>query len=182
MELIEGYAEVDDLDLFLDTFAEIGDVYGCVVQAFDARAIAGEAHLEHALRTARRAIDRGEAIARDPAVEVLCYAAGTRQIDEALELGVGEGQSPVVVLVAGGFDGRERDTEAIERAEAAAAEAVQELIEPADLERGIEFTEPERLRAVFEIGDPELSASEASGHDDLETLVRERVALLAVER
>lgn len=182
MKLVEGHADVDDLDAFLDALAEIGESHGCVVQAFDARAVAGDAHLEHALRTARRAIDRGEAIARNPAVEVLCYAAGTRQIDEALELGVGGGRTPVVVLVTGGFGDEETAPEAVDDTEADAAAAVRELIEPADLERGTEYADPERLRTAFEIGDPELSASEAVGSGDIETLVRERVALLAVER
>jgi KEOPS complex subunit Cgi121 len=178
VELIEGYADVDDLDAFLDVLTQIGAEHDCVVQAFDARYVAGDAHLEHALEAARRARSRGEAIARDPAVELLCYAAGTRQIDDALALGVSTGRSPVVVLIAA--LGADADGEAggSNANEAAAVEAVRERIEPADLERGTELGDPERLREYFEIGDAELAASDA----DLATLVRERVALLAVER
>lgn len=178
MRLVDGYADVDDLDDFLEALAAIGEEHGCVVQAFDARLVAGERHLERAWDCARRAIDRGEAIARDPAVEVLCYAAGRRQIDDALEMGVAPGRGPVVVLVAahGGADAEERAEEA--EAEAAAAEAVASLIEPADLDRGTELGDPERLHAFFGIGDAERAASDA----DLETLVCERVALLVVER
>lgn len=186
VELIEGYAQVDDLDAFLDALTDVGEEHGCVVQAFDARAIAGRAHLEHALRTARRAIERGESIARDPAVEVLCYAAGTRQIDEALSLGVGEGRTPVVVLVAGGFedDAKPATGSGEDAAERAAATAVRELVEPAELERGATYANPDRLRSVFEIGDAEIAATDVAldGESDLETLVRERIALLAVER
>ncbi|AGN01633.1 KEOPS complex Cgi121-like subunit [Salinarchaeum sp. Harcht-Bsk1] len=183
MRLVEGYADVEDLDAFLESLTAIGEEHGCVVQAFDARYVASRGHLDHALRTARRAIDRGEAIARDPAVEVLCYAAGTRQIEVALKLGVAEGRTPVVVLVArldddidaDGVSGSEGDVRA---AETAAADAVRDLIEPADLKRGAELGDPERLRSFFGIDEAELAASDA----DLATLVRERVALLAVER
>ncbi|GAB3690908.1 KEOPS complex subunit Cgi121 [Salinarchaeum chitinilyticum] len=188
MRLVEGYADVDDLNVFLDSLAEIGDDHDCVVQAFDARLVAGEGHLEQALATARRATERGEAIARDPAVEVLCYAAGTRQIDVALELGV-RGRTPVVVLVAAPFDA-ERSARAGEANEhdsadeAGAADAVRTLIEPAALKRGVELADPERLRSFFEIDDAELAASDAVLDDEaaLATLVRERVALLTVER
>lgn len=185
MILVEGYADVDGLDAFLEELAAVGEDCDCVVQAFDARLVAGDRHLERALACARRAIDRGEAIARDPAVEVLCYAAGRRQIEDALELGVEPGRSPVVVLVASLADGGrdsvqddDVDGPAPTADEERAAERVRELVEPAALERGSELGDPERLRAYFEIGDDELAASDA----DLETLVCERVALLTVER
>jgi KEOPS complex subunit Cgi121 len=178
VKLVEGYAEVDDIDAFLASLSAIGEEHGCLVQAFDARLVASEGHLAHALRTARRAIERGETIARDPAVEVLCYAAGTRQIDVALELGVGEGRSPVVVLIAAHDADSEGQDESARSDVDEAAAAVRDLIEPADLERDTEFGDPERLRECFDVGDAELDASDA----DLATLVRERVALLTVER
>lgn len=207
MRLLYGYVEIDDLDAFLDSLSAIGAEHDCVVQAFDAGLVAGERHLERALSCARRASTRGEAIARDPAVEVLCYAAGRRQIDDALELGVGGGREPVVVLVAASWAAEERggesDVGASEAAEAsegvdasevattsetvtaseiadeeAAAADVADLIDLASLEHGTELGDPERLRSYFEIGDAECAATSA----DLETLVCERVALLAVER
>jgi KEOPS complex subunit Cgi121 len=178
VELIEGYADVEDLDAFLDDLGAVGEATDCVVQAFDARYVAGESHLEHALDAARLARSRGQAIARDPAVELLCYAAGTRQIDDALALGVSAGRSPVVVLVAALDCANDEGAADGDASETAAREAVRERIEPATLERGSERGDPQRLREYFEIGDAELAASDA----DLATLVRERVALLAVER
>lgn len=178
MNLVEGYADVEDLDAFLDDLGAVGETHRCVVQAFDARYVAGEAHLAHALDAARRARSRGEAIARDPAVELLCYAAGTRQIDDALALGVSAGRSPVVIVVASLREDGDDEAEESEASVAAAVEAVRERVEPATLERGTELGDPERLREYFEIGDAELDASDV----DIATLVRERVALLAVER
>jgi len=99
MELVEGVATVEDLDGFVARLGAVGDEHGATVQAFDARYVVDRAHLERAVELADRAIARGENVARDRAVEILLYAAGTRQIDRALELGVADGECPAVMLV-----------------------------------------------------------------------------------
>lgn len=162
MRIVEGVADVADLETFLGRLDEIADAHDVAIQAFDARYVAGRTHLERAVELADRAVDRGENVARDRAVEILLYAAGRRQIDRALEMGVEEGESPVVVVVAGGD-------------EDGAAEAVADLLEPADtLDEG----DPGRIREFFDISGTELEATDAS----LEDLVCERVALLDVEK
>ncbi|MFT4891200.1 MAG: KEOPS complex subunit Cgi121 [Halobacteriales archaeon] len=169
MELVEGIATIDDLETFLASLGEIGDEHGCTIQAFDARYVAGRRHLERALELADRAIERDDAIADDRAVEVLCYAAGRRQINRALAMGVDVGETPAVVLVdAEGERGNEDD-------EAGAAEAVRTLLEPADT---LGELDPDTVREFFEIGDAEVAATDAG----LEDLVIERVALLTVEK
>jgi len=172
MELVEGVATIDDLETFLARLGEIGDEGGCTIQAFDARYVAGRRHLERALELADRAIERDDAIADDRAVEVLCYAAGRRQINRALAMGVDEGETPAVVLVAGedGGDGAGDDAN-----ETAAAEAVRTLLEPADT---LGEFDPDTVREFFDIGDAEVAATDAG----LEDLVIERVALLTVEK
>lgn len=166
MELVEGIATIDDLEPFLDRLGEVGDEHDCTIQAFDARYVAGRRHLERALELADRAIERDDAIADDRAVEVLCYAAGRRQINRALAMGVDEGETPVVVLIAA--EGEEGD-------EAAAASDVRELLDPAD---ALGEFDPDTVREFFDVGDAELAATDAS----LEDLVIERVALLTVEK
>ncbi len=163
MKLIEGTARVEVVDAFVDALATIGEEHGAVVQAFDARYIAGRDHLQAAARAARRAREHDDAIADDPAVELLLYAAGRRQIDRALEIGVQTGESPVVVAIDGG-------------AEDAAAAAVAERLEPADTLG--EARDEAAIRQYYEISETELAATDAS----LEELVIERVALLAVEK
>ncbi|WP_254542939.1 KEOPS complex subunit Cgi121 [Halomarina pelagica] len=166
MRLVEGTVTVEDVDAFVASLAAIGEEHGCAVQAFDARMVVGERHLRRAVELANRARERGEAIARDRGVEILLYAAGRRQIDRALELGVREGEDrPVVVVVDG--DGR--------RAEADAAEAVEELVTPAAT---LGDYDDARVREYFDVTDAELAATDA----DLEALVCERVALLTVEK
>lgn len=170
MKLLEGVSEVDDLDSFVAGLGAIGDANDCAVQAFDARYVAGREHLASALAHAERAFERGENVARERAVEVLLYAAGRRQIRRALEMGVESGETPAVVLVAAAPGVADP-----ERSEAAAANAVAERLAPGG---GFDARDDERVRAFFEIGDAELAATDAG----LEELVRERVALLDVEK
>ncbi|WP_459194325.1 KEOPS complex subunit Cgi121 [Halosimplex sp. J119] len=177
MELVEAVATVADLDGFVARLGEIGDEHGVTVQAFDAQYVVDRAHLERAVELADRAIDRGENVARDRAVEILLYAAGTRQIDRALELGVSEGECPAVVLV----DAPDAEAaEATAGRERRAAEAVRAIDGSATLEPAATLGEydPERVREFFAVGDAELDAVDGT----LADVVRERVALLDVEK
>ncbi|MFC6961398.1 KEOPS complex subunit Cgi121 [Halocatena marina] len=160
MQLLEGRATIDDVDAFIAQLGEIESEYETTVQAFDARYVVDRAHLERALALADRAIERGANVARERGVEILLYAAGRRQIDQALELGVSEGETEIVVLV----DGDER-----------AVEPVRSMLEPAAT---LGAYDESRVRSYFEISDAEIAATDAT----LSDLVRERVALLDVEK
>ncbi|MFD1570911.1 KEOPS complex subunit Cgi121 [Halorubrum laminariae] len=172
-----GTAHIDDLDAFLDALGEISTETGAVVQAFDADLVVSETHLREATRLAARAIARGEAVARDPSVEVLLYAAGRRQIDRALRLGVTEGEGRVVVLLAdfGGVSGAERQSADLEAAAAGVDEHTS--FAPVDPASTLSF-DRDRVRELFDIGDRELDAVDG----DIADIVRERVALLDVEK
>ncbi|WP_227375092.1 KEOPS complex subunit Cgi121 [Haladaptatus halobius] len=168
MKLVEGRASIADLNSFLARLGTIGEEFHCAVQAFDARYVAGREHLESAVEHANRAFDRGENVARDPAVEILLYAAGRRQINQALKMGVSEGEQPVVVVI-DGKQGRKDEREA------QAAGEVSDL-----LERDETLGQPgcERVFEFFDISERELAATSAA----LTDLVCERVALLEVEK
>lgn len=171
MDLVQGVIHIGDdgwypdVDTFLAELDTVADAHGVTAQAFDARYIVSRRHLERALELADRERARGDGIARDRAVEILLYAAGRRQIDRALELGVGEGDVPVVVLL-DAADGGE---------ETGATAAVTEMIEPAQT---LGHYDTDRVRAFYNITDAELAATDAG----LEALVLERVALLVVDR
>jgi KEOPS complex subunit Cgi121 len=170
MLVVEGEATVEDVDTFVERLREIGAEYGVAVQAFDARYVVDRAHLDRAVALANRAFDRGENVARDRAVELLLFAAGRRQINRALEMGVKEGEVPAVVVIDDGSGPEETTTP-----EADAATAVRGLLDPAET---LGQYDSERVRAFFEVTDAELAATDA----DLSALVRERVAMLVVER
>ncbi|MBS3760600.1 KEOPS complex subunit Cgi121 [Halodesulfurarchaeum sp.] len=150
----------DSLESVLSTFRTISEEYDVLLQAFDARYIAGEAHLQAALDHAKRSMRRGENVADELAVEVLLYAAGRRQIDEAMTLGLRTGEQSVIVLLEG------------DRADAAVG-AVREQLDPGPVE-----PEESALTEYFEITPAERAATTG----DLGDLVRERVALLDVEK
>ncbi|MFC4359746.1 KEOPS complex subunit Cgi121 [Halobium salinum] len=174
MRLVEGVATVDDLNAFVAEIGTVGEEHDCTVQAFDARYVVSRAHLARALELADRAIDRGENVARDRAVEVLLYAAGRRQIDDALAMGVREGETPVVVLVDGEPASGAGDEDG-EADEDGAADAVAAALEPAST---LESVDAERVRELFDVSDRELAATNGS----LSDVILERVALLDVEK
>ncbi|PSQ06329.1 KEOPS complex component [Halobacteriales archaeon QS_4_69_31] len=173
MELLECVVTVEDVDAFVERLGAIGDDHGVTVQAFDARYVVDRTHLARAVELADRAIARGENVARDRAVEVLCYAAGRRQIDRALEMGVSAGERPAVVLVDAPGTGS-TDATAAERA---AVEAVESTPALRPVETLGEF-DPGRVRAFFDVSEAELATVDG----DLAALVHERVALLDVEK
>jgi KEOPS complex subunit Cgi121 len=164
VRLVEAVVCIDDLDAFLEGLAAVARDHGATVQAFDARYVVSRDHLERAVELADRAIDRGENVARDRSVEILLYAAGRRQIDQALEMGLAAGETPAVVLVDGG-----------DEAAAADAVAAHPNVEPAAT---LGEFDPGRVRAFFEVTEAELAAVDGP----LADVVLERVALLDVEK
>ncbi|ODR79056.1 KEOPS complex component [Haladaptatus sp. W1] len=162
MKLVEGTATVADVNEFVARLGNIGDEFDCAIQAFDADYVAGREHLESAVEHANRAFERGENVARDRAVEILLYAAGRRQINQALEMGVSEGERDVVVVVDG-----ERETPA--------SEAIADVLTPGST---LDTPDRESVFEFFSVSERELAATTA----DLTDIVCERVALLEVEK
>jgi len=167
VRLVAGTAVVGDVDAFVEDLPGGPET---AVQAFDADYVAGRGHLAAAVEHADRAFERGENVASDRAVEVLLYAAGRRQIRDALGMGVGSGEQGVVVVVAGGD-------------EANTASAVAAFLDDARVLDGEPLPDDvsgdrETIRGFFGVSDAELDA--AAG--DLPGIVRERVALLDVEK
>lgn len=169
MIVVEGVTTVDDLDRFLAAVDVVAADHDVTIQAVDARYVVDRRHLERAVELADRAFDRGENVARERGVEILLYAAGRRQIDDALEMGVSEGCLPVAVVVTGDDpDG-----------EAAAADALSERLDlDTDPAATLDSTDPDRVREFFDVTAAELDAVDG----DLSDLIAERVALLDVEK
>jgi len=200
MRVLEGRATIEDVDAAVAELAAMGDEHGCTIQAFDARYLVGREHLERAVELADRAIERGENVARDRGVEILLYAAGRRQIDDALAMGVEAGEQDVAVLIdgvddgggagdadSGGNDAEAEDADSgaaardgeIEAHEADAAAAVREALELDERPTlGVEHADEDLICKFFDVSEAELAATDA----ELADVVLERVALLDVEK
>ena len=180
VRLVRGTFAIDDLDAFLADLDGIAAETGAVVQAFDADLVVSATQLREAARLAARAIARGEAVARDPGVEILLYAAGRRQIDRALELGVSEGERSAVVLIAdfGDVPGADRPPANLGVAVESVRERGLDATRIADDDALTTAFDPDRVREFYGVTDRELAAT----NGDLADVVRERAALLDVEK
>ncbi|MFP4174654.1 MAG: KEOPS complex subunit Cgi121 [Halobacteriales archaeon] len=165
MRVLERTAVVEETDDFLARLAEVRDEHAVVVQAFDARYVVSRLHVEEAVGKARRSFDRGENVADTLSMEVLLYAAGTRQIDVATRMGLRPGEHDAVFVVDGDA-----------AAEKEAAERVQEMTYEPDV---FTYGDETRLLDFFGLTDEEV---DAVGKERLEALVLERVALLDVNK
>lgn len=181
VRLVEGVADVDELEGFLATVDGIRTDTGAVVQVFDARYVVSREHLTRAVALAERAAAREETVARDRAVEVLLYAAGRRQIDRALEMGVSEGEVPAVAVVYAPSvaveetAGDEPDVPAPAFDVDTATDRVSDLLEPAAT---LGEFDRERVMQYFDVTERELTATTGT----LTDVVLERVALLDVDK
>lgn len=170
-KIIAGKASISNIDGFLSLLRGIALKYDVTIQAMDAERIAGEGHIKSAVRKALRAADRGRNITNDLSLEILLYAAGKRQIDRALAMGVSEGGNKVALVIvdAAGEKDLEVVAEEVKRKTGIEEEPIQEL--------EYNKTKKEKLKKFFNITEAELKAV---GEKKLKMLVLERVAMLDV--
>ncbi|MEM2192301.1 MAG: KEOPS complex subunit Cgi121 [Candidatus Hadarchaeales archaeon] len=148
----------------LEVVVGLGRKYRVLVQAFDARAIAGIRHLVHAVTLCLAARSHGEKIARSQEIDLLCWAAGERQIEVAVKKVGVKAKSPVVIVAVG------REVERIRK-------AMREIFLKSGLQEDpgvIEMSQEKvgKIKEAFGIKDEELICS-------VEKLVLEKIALLA---
>jgi len=103
ISIMEGTIEVGDVVEFIDKLPS-GD---CTVSLLNAEFIADKEHAKFAARKAIKAWTEKENIAKTLAMEVLLYAAATRQINKAMKIGLKKNSKNNVVAVIIGKDGEE---------------------------------------------------------------------------
>ena len=176
MRCITGKVRISDVDDFLAILKAIAHRYSVAIQAMDAELIAGEAHIKSAVQKALRAIRQGNSITSDLSMEVLLYAAGRRQIERALAMGVSAGDDKKIVIVIIDVDNKDKDLDAIAGEIKQRIGLTEHPMEDLELETERE-EKREKLMRFFNITDDEI---EAVGERKLKMLVLERVALLDV--
>ena len=174
--ILTGNVSISAVDGFLSVLRALADKHAVTIQAMDAALIAGEEHIKSAVRKAVRAVEKKEGITSDLGLEILLYAAGRRQIERALAMGVREGEKEEVAIVIVDISGKKelgvvaeevkRNTEMIEA-------PVQKLGSDLDLDEH----KRAKLKQFFAITEDEINAV---GEKKLKLLVLERVALLDV--
>jgi len=177
MRCITGKVRISDVDDFLAILKAISHRYSVAIQAMDAELIAGEAHIISAVQKALRAIRQGNSITSDLSMEMLLYAAGRRQIERALAMGVSAGDDKkIVIVIIDDGEGKDKDLDAITGEIKQRIGLTEHPMEDLELETETEEKQKKLMR-FFNITDAEI---EAVGERKLKMLVLERVALLDV--
>ena len=180
-KLIAGKVRVSNVDDFLAVLKTIAHEYDVTIQAMDAELIAGEEHILSAVKKAIRATERKRSIASDLGLEILLYAAGRRQIERALAMGVsvseGENEKRVAIVIVDASASGEKDLEGVAEEVKRKTGIQEEPISELELELEYKGDKKEGIMKFFDITEAELKAV---GEPKLKMLVLERVAMLDV--
>ncbi len=158
IQIIEGTIVINDTEKFLQNLKKISKEKNTVIQALDADKLAGEEHIRFAVEKAINSFEKGRNVSKDLAKEIMLYAAGTRQINRAMRLGVHNGKNNIALVVIGEAELEFKD------------------ITP---EHVLQYDSPKNdaLMDIFNITKEEL---QAAGEDKIPALVLERVGLVDV--
>lgn len=165
VEFVSGHIFIEDLKTFLKTTADLSKANNCIIQSMNADKIAGGKHLQFAVAKALRAFEQERNAAKDMGIEIMRYASGKRQIEEAFSMGVHQGQNNIVFVVMGEEDHVP-----------ACVTAIKEMIVPVDV---VEYLPSKRDEVIRQFG---ITADEIGvvGEQMIPELVIERVALVDV--
>lgn len=165
--IIPVRVQIDNRLAFLTRIREIGEHSGVTIVCLNRDMIAGYSHVKTALIHALRSWNEDRRIARSLEVEVLLYAAGTRQTGQIAPFGPDTGENNCYLCI-------------IPPDERAITSLLGWMKEVADEDRDVLSKEKKkRLISFFSITPEEL---EIVGEDRIVDLVCERCALLTVNR
>jgi KEOPS complex subunit Cgi121 len=163
ISLLFGRPATRDSWQLISAIRNLQSSHNCIVQAFDADAIASERHIRFAVEKALAAFSEQRNVAKDAGMEIMRYAAGERQIERALFMRVSDRTERIALVLVGSPplpEGRE----------------LSGIIDPDG--KGSQFC-AKSLMEAFNISSEELSAV---GDERIEDLVIERVALVDTYR
>lgn len=165
-EIMQARFFVDDQLRVLERFREIAERSGVHIVVFNAKNMAGTAHVAVALDHAQRSFYEGNPIANSFEMEALLYAAGSRQVVDAVRFGIHCGENAGYICCC--------------PPDAGAREALGGVVRIVDEDwETIDDAKKAHLMDLFEITPEEL---ETVGEERFAELVCERVALLDVYR
>lgn len=156
---------IDERSGFLNFLQETGKRYGVTIVCLNREMIAGSSHVETTLKHASRAWNEGKNIARSLEIEVLLYAAGSRQTGKIGPFGPKVGNNDCYLCIIPPLG--EVVTTLLSRMEEVKNEDWNEMTED----------KKNRLIHFFSITPEEL---EVSGEEKIIDLICERSSLLTV--
>jgi KEOPS complex subunit Cgi121 len=160
ISILEGTIFIEDIEIFLVKIKEITKNEDIVILALDADKLAGEKHLMFAIEKAMNSFRTGRNIANDLGKEIMLYAAGTRQINRAMKIGVHNGKNNIALVGIG----KDIDLSGFEE------------ITPGNVLQ-YDMSKDRVLMDIFNITEEEIKAV---GMDKIPELVLERVTLVDV--
>ncbi|MCL7412728.1 MAG: KEOPS complex subunit Cgi121 [ANME-2 cluster archaeon] len=166
IQIISGTITITNLSGFLKQLAVIGKHHNITIQALNADLLTDSRHVMFAVEKAIRSFDSGRNISNSLGMEIMLYAAGSRQIERAMKLGLKAGKNRITVVLVGENG---TDEAAIHVSE------VLDTIDPSVLQYS-DIRKKEILE-FYTISPAEL---DAVGGNKIPELVLERVALVDV--
>ena len=176
-------ANIDNIPEYLSFIKKIADEYDAYVICLNEENIAGYEHIESAVFHAKRSWFEEKPISNSFEMEVLVYAAGTRQCSKATSFGLKKGENSLYICVCiirtDNFESEEKNGK---------IKSIIEIFEK--LNDFFEFTQnsrnknekipDEKIKKLMKIFDIPKKEIESVGTDRISELVLERVALLDV--
>jgi KEOPS complex subunit Cgi121 len=163
-EILAGRITIKSVEAFLQEINAIARSKNVIIQAVDAKKVAGRQHVEIAVRQAIRSFAEHRNVANDFGVEILLHLSASRQIQEALSIGVREGTMEVLLIVLG----TAKSIQASKHKLAGLLAADPHVLDYSREKR-------EQLMTAFSITEEEINA--VGGDYKIPELVRERIAL-----
>ncbi len=173
--IVAGTVTIEEVDGFLSILRAIAQEFAVTIQAFNAELIVGAEHVTSAVKKAVRAVEQKKGLTSDLSLEILLYAAGKRQIERALAMGVTKGENNVVIVIVDG--GGEKDLDVVAEELKRRVRIKEEPLQELELELEQNEFRKDSVKKFFAITEEELNAV---SEEKLKLLVLERVALLDV--
>jgi len=161
MKIIQGEIYIDDVDAFIKKIPD-----GCVLTFINADYVIDLGVVEFAIKKAIKSWKEGRRIAKTLSMEILLYYSATRQIKDALKLGLKNGLNRVVVVVEGCEEWL-KDVGFVEK------DVLNKDI------KEIKDEKIEKIKRIYDISDEEI---EIVGKEKLPLLIRERIVLFDLYR
>ncbi len=155
MKVVEGVVEVKNVRDFLSSLP-------CEAAFINADFVLDKSIVEFAAKKAKKSWEEGRRVARNLSTEILLYVSATRQIKEAVKIGLKEGRNEVVVV--------------------AEEDCIEKLKEIGFEERKVLKTDEKKIRRLLELYDISETELDLVGREKLPLLIRERIVLFDLNK